>query len=392
MRVDARAVAVTGYAVVAPCGTGRDAFWDGLLATPKDEAVRRVVGFDPSPWFTPKGARRLDPYSQFAVACSHLALEHAGPPDADPERSGVVLGTGIGGVTTLEEQILLVNERGPGRVSPFTITMAMPNAAAAAVSLTHGWRGPCETVTTACAAGTHAIAAGARLVADGRCDAVLAGGSETAMTATTLAAFAKMTALTETGISRPFDRRRDGFAASEGAAVLLLEPLERARARGATVHGIVAGAASTTDAHHLTVPAPGGSGAAACMRLALADAGLGPGDVTHVNAHGTSTPLNDVAEAEALRTVFGASPPPVTSVKGVTGHALGAAGALEAAAVLLSFAHGTIPPTAGYAEPDPAVDLDVVDRPRPFTPGPVLSNSFGFGGHNGTLVLLPPPA
>lgn len=387
----ARRVVVTGIGVVSPAGTGLAAFWQGLRTRPADRRERWVEAFDPSPWLSGKQARHHDRFTHLAVAAADLALEHAGgAPDVDLARAGVALGTGIGGVGTLETQVGVLAARGPGRVSPFTIPMVMPNAGAAAVALRHGWRGPCETLTTACAAGTHSVAAGARLVADGRCDAVLAGGAESSMTPTTVAAFTVMTALSRTGLSRPFDTGRDGFCIAEGAAVLLLEEREAALARGATVLGEVLGAASTCDAHHITAPSPGGAGAADCMRLALHDAELSAADVRHVNAHGTSTPLNDAAEAQAIATVFGAGAVPVTSIKGVTGHGLGAAGALEAAAVLLSFAHRELPPTMGTTEVDPALEVDVVLEPRAWEPGPTLSNSFGFGGHNGTLVLGPP--
>jgi 3-oxoacyl-[acyl-carrier-protein] synthase II len=265
----------------------------------------------------------------------------------------------------------------------------MPNAGAAALSLRHGFQGPSETLTTACAAGTHSIGAGARLVADGRCDVVLAGGAESSITPTTRASFSIMRALSRTGRSRPFDVARDGFCLAEGAAVLVLEEREAARARGARVYGEVLGAASTCDAHHITAPSPGGRGAVACMRLALHDAELSPSDVRAVNAHGTSTPLNDAAEAAAVETVFGPRGVPVSSIKGVTGHGLGAAGALEAVSVLLSFAYQQLPATLGTTDVDPAFQIDLVTEPRDWEPGPTLSNSFGFGGHNGSLVLAP---
>jgi 3-oxoacyl-[acyl-carrier-protein] synthase II len=388
-----RRVVVTGIGVVSPAGIGLQAFWQGLRTVPLDRRERTIEDFDPSPWLTGKEARHHDRFTHLAVAAAQMAVDHAGgPPPVDPTRAGVHLGTGIGGVGTLETQVGVLAERGPKRVSPFTIPMVMPNAGAAAVSLRLGWQGPCETQTPASparAAGTHSVAAGARMVADGRCDAVLAGGAESSMTPTTVAAFTVMTALSKTGLSRPFDVDRDGFCIAEGAAVLLLEEREAALARGATVYGEVAGSASTCDAHHITAPSPGGVGAAACMRLALSDASLQPSDVRHVNAHGTSTPLNDAAEAQAISTVFGAGAVPVTSIKGVTGHSLGAAGAVEAAAVLLSFLHRELPPTMGTKVVDPALDVDVVLEPRPWEPGPALSNSFGFGGHNGTLVLVP---
>lgn len=385
-----RRVVVTGLGVVSPAGTGLDAFWKGLQTPPPEARERRVLDFDPSPWLSGKEARHLDRFTHFAVAAAQMALDDCGDvPDVAPERVGVQLGTGIGGVGTLETQVGVLAARGPGRVSPFTIPMVMPNAGAAAVSLRYGFRGPSETLTTACAAGTHSVAAGARMVADGRCDVVLAGGAESSMTPTTVAAFTIMTALSKTGLSRPFDTGRDGFCIAEGAAVLVLEEREAALARGARVYGEVLGAASTCDAHHITAPSPGGVGAAACMRLALEDAELRPEDVRAVNAHGTSTPLNDAAEAAAVTAVFGAGAVPVSSIKGVTGHGLGAAGALEAASVLLSFVHRELPPTMGTTEVDPALEVDVVLEPRAWEPGPTISNSFGFGGHNGSLVLGP---
>lgn len=385
-----RRVVITGLGVVSPCGIGKDAFWAGLNG-PAPEGERRVFDFDPDPWFdSPKEARRTDRFAQFALAAAQMALDDAGDPGADPSRAGVFIATGVGGLSTLEEQILTYHTKGPRRVSPFLVPMMMANAGAAAVSMRYGWQGPCETVVTACAAGTHALGNAARLIAGGRCDAVLAGGSEAAMTPVGIQGFINMTAMSTSGISRPFDARRDGFVIAEAAAVLVLEELEAAQARGAHIYAEIVGAASTADAHHITAPAPGGSGAVACMELALADAGLRPSDIAHINAHGTSTPLNDAAEAEAIVKVFGSPGPPVTSNKGVTGHSLGAAGALEACAVVLSMQHRQIPPTAGHEEPEPEITIDVVHgAPRPWTPGPALSNSFGFGGHNGCLVLSP---
>ena len=390
MKGTGRRVAVTGLGVVGPCGIGTDAFWQGLLAD-APEGDRVVHDFDPTPWLGPKEARRTDRFAQMAIAAADMALEDAGGVDADPDRSGVLIATGVGGLHTLEEQIVVRHEKGDKRVSPFLVPMMMANSAAAAVSMRHGWRGPCETTVTACAASTHAIGNAARLIAWGICDAVMTGGSEAAITATGRPAFANMTALSSAGISRPFDVDRDGFVIAEGAAVLVLEEWEAAVARGATIWGEVAGAASTADAHHITAPSPDGSGAVRCMELALADAGVDASTVTHINAHGTSTPLNDAAEAEAITKVFGSPGPAVTSTKGVTGHALGAAGALEAAAVLLAMRHRQIPPTAGLVNLDPAITLDVVrGAPRDWEPGVSLSNSFGFGGHNGCLVLAPP--
>jgi 3-oxoacyl-[acyl-carrier-protein] synthase II len=387
-----RRVAITGYGVVGACGVGRDAFWAGLLG-PQSEGERRIYDFDPLAFFeNPKEIKRTDRFTQLAYAAAVEALAQSGMPTVDPDRIGVLLGTGIGGIETTEAQIIVNHEKGPRRVSPFLVPMMMGNAAPATLSMRYGFRGPCETTVTACAASTHAIANAARLISSGRCDAMLTGGSEAAMTATAIAGFANMTALSSSGVSQPFGAGRDGFVMSEGAAIFVLEEWSTAEARGAHIIGEVCGGASTADAHHITAPSPGGAGAISCIELALADAGLSSADVAHINAHGTSTPLNDAAEAEALAKVFGTEGGPiVTSTKGVTGHALGAAGALEAAAVLLSFEHALIPPTAGTSEMDPAlpaIDL-VVGAPREWTPGPTLSNSFGFGGHNGVLVLAP---
>lgn len=388
-----RRVAVTGIGVLAHCGIGKDAFWNGLQG-PVEDIERRIYDFDPSPYFdNPKDERRTDRFAQFAFAAAHEALEQAGEIDAAPTRRGVFLGTGIGGLNTLEEQIIRRYEKGERRVSPFLVPMMMANAAAGGLSMRYGWQGPAENTVTACAAGTHSIGNGARWIATDRCDAVLAGGSEASFTVTALAGFRNMTALSGNNRSMPFDKDRNGFVMAEGAAVLVLEEWDRAEARGATILGEIMGAASTADAHHITAPSPGGAGAVNCMELALEDAGLTAGDIVHINAHGTSTPLNDAAEAEAINKVFGSGTPPiVTSTKGVTGHALGAAGAIEAAAVLLSMEKGLIPPTVGHLTDDPTmpkIDL-VVGEAREWTPGPSMSNSFGFGGHNGSLIIGPP--
>ena len=386
-----RRVAVTGLGVVAPCGVGVDAFWEGLCS-PAPVGPRVLENWDASPYFeNAKEVRRSDRFTQFAVAAADEALEQAGELGADPARLGTFIGTGVGGIETLESQIEIRLTKGERRVSPFLVPMMMTNAAAAALSMRHGWQGPCENTVTACAAGTHAIGNAARLISNGYCDAVLAGGSEAPLTPTAVAGFTNMTALSSSGVSRPFDPRRDGFVIAEGSAVLVLEELSRAEARGATILGEILGSASTADAHHITAPAPGGTGAITCMRLAIEDAGITADDVVHINAHGTSTDKNDAAEAAAIAKIFGTPGPVITSTKGVTGHALGGAGALEAAAVLLSMNRRLIPPTAGHETLDPEMpDIDlVVGEPRPWAPGPSLSNSFGFGGHNGTLVIGP---
>jgi 3-oxoacyl-[acyl-carrier-protein] synthase II len=388
-----RRVAVTGLGVVAPCGVGRDAYWSGLLG-PGLTGTRasEIADWDPSPWFdSPKEARRSDRVEQFALAAAAEAIEQSGMPDVEPARIGTIFATGVGGLHTLEEQVGVRLEKGDRRVSPFLVPMMMANASGAAISMRYDLRGPNETICTACAASTHAIGYAARLISWGIVDAAVTGGSEAASTACALAGFGNMTALSSTGTSRPFDAARDGFVMGEGAAVLMLEEWDAAVRRGAPILGEILGAASTADAHHITAPSPGGVGAITCMRVALDDAGLSPTDVRQVNAHGTSTPLNDAAEAAAIIEVFGPSAVPVTSTKGVTGHALGAAGALEAAAVLLSMQHQLIPPTANTSEVPTEFELDLVtERPRAWTPGPTVSNNFGFGGHNGSIVIGPP--
>jgi 3-oxoacyl-[acyl-carrier-protein] synthase II len=384
-----RRVAITGLGVLSCCGVGTDALWTGLNG-PAPEGERRVPDYDPGQWFEVKAARQLDRFAQFSVAAAVMALEDAGDLDADPGRSGVIMGTGVGGFESLQTQVLVYGEKGARRVSPRLVPMMMANAGAANISMRVGWHGPSETITTACAAGTHSIGAAARLVASGRLDVAIGGGAEAAMTEVGIAAFANMTALSTSGESRPFDIRRDGFVITEGAGALVLEAWDHAVARGAHIYGEVAGSASTSDAHHITAPIPGGSGAAACMSLAMEDAGLETVDIGHINAHGTSTPLNDKAEAEAINKVFGGSPPPVTSTKGITGHGLGAAGAIEAVAAVLTIEKRLIPPTSGYQQPDPEISLDIVaGEARPWEPAPILSNSFGFGGHNGCLVISP---
>ncbi len=388
-----RRVVVTGIGVVSPCGIGIDDFWSGLLG-PAPVGLRRIEDFDPEPYFeNAKEARRTDRFAQFALAATDEAMRMAGTIDGDPARQGVWIGTGIGGLTTLEDQVLVHEHKGPRRVSPFMVPMLMANAASAAVSMKYGWQGPCENTCTACAAGTQSIGNAYRLITSGRCDAVVTGSSEATMTPTCIAGFTNMTAMASDGLSMPFDRDRHGFVLAEGSGILVLEELDSARRRGATILAEIMGAASNADAHHITAPSPGGIGAITCMRSAVADAGLELSDIRHVNAHGTSTPLNDAAEAAAITELFGPGAVPVTSLKGVTGHSLGAAGALEAVGAVLTIQRRVIPPTAGFTTPDPdmaPIDL-VVGEPRPWEPGPVLSNSFGFGGHNGCVVIGPAP-
>jgi 3-oxoacyl-[acyl-carrier-protein] synthase II len=386
-------VAITGYGVVAPCGIGKQNFWQGLLGPGVSGSHSiEVENWDPSPYFAgPKEARRADRCEQYALAAASEAISQSGPLPYDAPRIGTIFGTGIGGLRTLEEQVIVRVEKGERRVSPFLVPMMMSNASGAAISMRYGYQGPAETICTACAAATHALGYAARLVAWGRCDAVISGGAESAATITAVAGFANMTALSTTKVSKPFDATRDGFIFGEGAAVFVLERLDLALARKAKIYGEVLGAGSNADAHHITAPSPGGVGAIACMRLALDDAEISPSDIKQVNAHGTSTPLNDAAEASAVAEVFGSNKPPMTSIKGVTGHPLGAAGALEAAAVLLSFEHKLIPPTANTSVVDPQMsNVDIVTgAPRPWQPGPTISNNFGFGGHNGSIILAP---
>lgn len=385
-------VVITGYGVVAPCGIGKQNFWKGLLGPGVSGSVTvEMENWDPSPYFSgPKEVRRSDRCEQYALAAASEAIAQSGALPYEPSRIGTIFGTGIGGLRTLEGQVVVRVEAGERRVSPFLVPMMMSNASGAAISMRYGFQGPAETICTACAAATHALGYAARQISWGMCDAVVSGGAESAATLTAVAGFANMTALSTTKISKPFDVTRDGFIFGEGAAVFVLERLDLALARGANIIGEILGAGSNADAHHITAPSPGGVGAIACMKLALNDANLAADEIMQVNAHGTSTPLNDSAEATAVAAVF-RHKPPMTSIKGVTGHPLGAAGALEAAAVLLSFEHKLIPPTANTTVVDPEIgDIDVViGAPRTWQPGPTISNNFGFGGHNGSIIIAP---
>ncbi|MEO7837495.1 MAG: beta-ketoacyl-ACP synthase II [Acidimicrobiales bacterium] len=399
-------IAVTGMGVKTPAGNDLASFWATLLqGRPTAAPIRRfdasalpvafaceVVDFDPGAYLGHKEARRADRVSQLGFAAATDALVDAGDLGADPGRCAVVAGTGVGGLWTQEEEEKVLFTKGASRVSPFLVPMMMPNATAALIAMRHGWKGPNFCVTTACAAGTHAIGEATRLIHEGAADVVMAGGAEAAITPIALASFARMGALSTRSddparASRPFDPDRDGFVMGEGAAFLVLERWDRAQARGARIYGEVLGYGRNSDAHHITAPTPDGSGAVACMELALEDAGMTPADIGHVNSHGTSTPLNDAAEAEAIVKAFAGSPPPVTSTKGVTGHCIGAAGAVEAVAAILASAAGLVPPTANHDRTDPAVTVDIVSGSAREVSGPVLSNSFGFGGHNATLVV-----
>lgn len=386
-------VAVTGRGVVSSIGEGADAFVDALMERRSglSDGLGRVETFDPEGAMTPKEARRMDRFSQFALAASDQAMAEAGLPGGiDPERLGVVIGTGVGGLETLEREVRAFIERGDRAVSPLFVPMMMPNAAAAHIAMRHGAHGPGFSIASACATGAHAIGEAARMIVRGEADAVVAGGTEAAMTDICLAAFRRMGALSKQGVSCPFDARRDGFVMGEGAGVIVLEAAEHARARGATIRARVVGYGASNDAFHITAPDEDGAGATKAMRAALADAGAQASDVGYINAHGTSTPFNDRIETMAVHRVFdNGTAPPISSTKSAIGHLLGAAGAVEAVAVIAALERGVLPPTLNYEEPDPECDLDCVpDGPRE-APGLelALSNSFGFGGQNACLAL-----
>ena len=381
-----RRVAVTGLGAITCAGLGVDHLWDALMQSDAPES-KFVAPFDASHIGGPKELRRLDPFALYTLMAADEAWRQSGL-EGPLEDAGSIVTTGIGGLQTTLEQDAVLTLKGPDRVSPFLVPMMMPNAATAAVSMRFGLGGPCETVTTACAAGTHAIGNAARLIASGRCDVAVAGGAEAVIVEIAIAGFSNMTALSSTNFSRPFDADRGGFVMGEGAGVLILEEWDHALARGATILAEVIGAASTADAHHITAPDPQGNGAVRCMNLALADAELTPSDVSHINAHGTSTPLNDLAESVAVHKVFGDDAPVTTSIKGHLGHSLGAAGALEGVASVLTLQNQLIPPTAGTTVIDPEIALDVViGEPRAAKVDVILSNSFGFGGHNGSVIF-----
>ncbi len=381
-----RRVAVVGLGALSCAGVGVDALWQALQKDTAPES-KRVAPFNTDHIGGPKELRRLDPFSLYGLMAADEAWRQSGLEGPLLDAACVVT-TGIGGLQTVLEQVRVLNEKGPARVSPFMVPMMMPNAASAAVSMRFLLGGPCETVTTACAAGTHAIGNAARMVASGRSTVAVAGGAEAVLVQIAESGFRNMTALSSSEFSRPFDVDRDGFVMGEGAGVMVLEEWEHAHARGATILAEVIGAASTADAYHITAPDPQGSGAIRCMRLALADAGVGAADVSHINAHGTSTPLNDLAESMAMRQVFADAVPAVTSIKGHLGHSLAAAGALEGVVSVLSLVNQSIPPTAGTTVIDPEIGLDVVlGEARRAELDVVLSNSFGFGGHNGSVVF-----
>jgi 3-oxoacyl-[acyl-carrier-protein] synthase II len=396
-----RKVVITGIGAVTPLGLGAAALhrrWASGECGIVDGAGS-CTEFDPKDFLTAKEIRRLDRFSQLALVAADEALAQAGwSPELpyDPLGIGCIVATGIGGIQTVESQHDVMRDRGSKMVSPLGIPLYMPNAAAAAVSMKYRLQGQTYGIVSACSSGAHAIGTALRMIQYGDAEAVVAGGSEATLTAFGFACFNSMQALSPTGVSRPFDLRRDGFVMGEGAGILVLEDAEAAHARGATILGEIAGYGSTSDAHHLTAPEPTGTPAARAIELALKDARLTSEDISYINAHGTSTPLNDAAETAALKRALGAERAkkiPVSSTKSAIGHLLGAAGAVEAVATVETLSTRIIPPTLGYEVPDPDLDLDYVPgEARPLIPangGPpaAISNSFAFGGHNVTLVL-----
>ena len=380
-----RRVAITGLGQVSCAGTDLDRFWRWLCEAAPAPVSTPVTDFDPRAFQTAKEVRRSDPFARYAVAASRLALADADLTAAavEPRRGAVVLSTVYGALESLDREAAVLTTDGADAVSPNLSVAACENIAAAMVSAGLGWRGPSKVLVTACAGGTHAIAEAADLVAAGRVDAVVAGGTQGAINPLLMASYRNLRVLSPSGWVRPFDVRRDGFVFAEGAAVLVLEALDAARARGARIYAEVLGSGHTNDAASLV--SPSGSGAVECIEAALDDAGVDAADVVHVNAHGTGTLVNDLREAEALHAVFGTRPPATTSIKRSLGHAAGASGAFEA---LARFGGAMF--ASGDVEPDQELDLDLVVGPsRRIEPGPVLSNSFGLGGHNGCLVVGP---
>lgn len=410
---DQRRVVVTGLGLLTPVGLDVEETWQALIEgrsgaapisqfDPADLTVRfacEVKGFDPEAYLDRKEVRRTDRFLQLALAAAHQAMGQAGFPQALPEslsqRSGVIIGSGIGGLATMEDQHSKLLERGPGRVSPFFIPMFISDMAAGMISMRYGARGPNYATVSACASSAHAVGAAYRSVRRGETDLMITGGTEATVTKLCLAGFASMKALSERNdspetASRPFDATRDGFVLGEGAGVLVLESLESALDRGATVIGEIAGFGQSADAYHMTAPAPEGAGAQVAIREALADANVRPEQVDYINAHGTSTPANDATETAAIKAVFGehAYRLIVGSTKSMTGHTLGAAGAVEIGFSILAAQRGLIPPTINYEHPDPECDLDyAVTGPVQRDVEIAISNSFGFGGHNVCLAV-----
>ena len=404
-------VVITGLGAISPVGLNVTETWDALLAGKsgaapithfdasdhKTQFAAEVKGFDADALFGRRDARRMDRYSQFALAAAQQAVADAALDinDDNRDRIGALIGTGIGGVGTLLEQADLMREKDASRVSPFLIPMMLADTAPGMIAINMGVRGPNMSVVTACATGSNALGEAAEIIRRGSADVMIAGGGEAAITKLTMAGMNSMGALSTrndepTRASRPFDANRDGFLMGEGAAVLILESLEHARARGANILAEVSGYGTTDDAYHISAPAEGGEGAALCMQIALENARLTVDDIGYINAHGTSTDLNDKGETAAIKTVFGerAYQIPVSSTKSMTGHLLGASGALEALICTKAINEGILPPTINYETPDPECDLDYIpNEPRKVDVKHALSNSFGFGGHNATVII-----
>jgi 3-oxoacyl-[acyl-carrier-protein] synthase II len=410
-RPDSQRVAITGMGLVTPVGNDLPSSWSAILAgrsgtgliaqfdssSFKTHIAAEVKNFDPTLYVDKKEARRMDRFLHFAAAAAQEAVADAklDVTHFTPRRVGVVVGSGIGGVHTLLEQHDIMNERGPRRVSPFTVPGLMLNSAAAHIGIMTGARGPNLAIATACATGTHTIGEATEMIRRGSADAMICGGAEAAIVPMAMAGFENMGALSSRNddperASRPFDLHRDGFVMGEGAGILILERLDLARARGAHIYAEIAGYGTTCDAYHITAPLEDGSGAIDCMQIALQNAGLAPEAVQYINAHGTSTQLNDVTETLAIKTVFGdhAYRLAASSTKSMTGHLMGAAGAIEGIFTVLALRDQMLPPTINYETPDPACDLDYVpNQARAAAVDVAMSNSFGFGGHNATAVF-----
>jgi 3-oxoacyl-[acyl-carrier-protein] synthase II len=404
-------VVVTGLGCVTPVGLNVKETWEALLAGKsgagpithfdaskhKTQIAAEVKGFDGTALLGQREARKMDRFTQFAMAATLEAMVQAKltVDESNRDRVGIVIGTGIGGILTLMEQAEVMRERGPDRVSPFLVPMMISDGAAGMIAIRVGARGPNMALATACASGNNAIGEALEMIRRGAADVMIAGGAEAALTPVAMAGMNVMGALSTRNddpltASRPFDKNRDGFLMGEGAGVLILESLEHAQARGVNILCELSGYGTTDDAYHISAPAENGAGAAMSMQLALENAGLTVNDIGYINAHGTSTPLNDKSETAAIKTVFGerAYKIPVSSTKSMTGHLLGASGALEAAVCTQVLLNNILPPTINYKTPDPACDLDYVpNQPRKAEPAHVMSNSFGFGGHNATLVF-----
>jgi 3-oxoacyl-[acyl-carrier-protein] synthase II len=402
---------VTGLGIVSPLGNELQTFWDHLVAGQcgvdrissfdvsqfDTKIAAQVKDFNPTPAFpSPKEIRRTDRYSQFGVYAGWQALRDSGLDldRANLDEVGVFIGSGIGGLETVTEQHKVLLDRGPGRLSPFMIPMLISNMASGVFSMYHNLRGPNFATCSACATANHALGEAWRTIKMGDAQVMFAGGAEATVVAIGIGGFCAMKAMSTRNddpkhASRPFDKERDGFVMGEGAGVVVLEELEHAKARGARIYCEFAGYGNTADAHHLTAPSPGGEGATRCMRMALRNACLNPEDISYINAHGTSTPQGDIAETQAIKTVFGdgARKLAVSSTKGATGHMLGAAGAVEMIVCAKALQTDTVPPTINYQVPDPECDLDYVpNTARQMKVNAIVNNSFGFGGHNATLV------